>query len=322
MSLPSKMILPAVGSISLMIVRPSVVLPQPDSPTTPSVSPRRRSRSTPSTALHLADGVLEDARLDREVLDEPLDAEQLVLVGAGRAALPRLPCSRLAHGRSSRRRRRRLRGGELLGEMARETGALRRRRTAAAAAHPSWQTSRPCECAQRGWNAHPGGGVIRLGGWPGIGSSHSCVAVEPGQAVQEPDACTDGGRVEDREDVAELDDAARVHDDDAVGELGDQAEIVRDQDDRRVRLRAARPSAPRRSAPGSSRRAPSSARPRSGRSGRWRSPSRSSRAAACRRRTRAGTDRRAAPRRGRRRAPAARSSALRALRRSCPGCAP
>ena len=50
MSRPSKMIRPSVGSISLMIVRPSVVLPQPDSPTMPSVSPFRTERSTPETA--------------------------------------------------------------------------------------------------------------------------------------------------------------------------------------------------------------------------------------------------------------------------------
>ncbi len=42
------------------------------------------------------------------------------------------------------------------------------------------------------------------------------------------------------EDVAELDDASRVHHDDSVGELGDEPQIVRDQDDRRVRLVAAR----------------------------------------------------------------------------------
>ena len=35
------------------------------------------------------------------------------------------------------------------------------------------QTSRPCENVQRGWNAQPGGGAIMLGGWPGIGWSHS-----------------------------------------------------------------------------------------------------------------------------------------------------
>ena len=50
-SRPSKTILPAVGSSSLMIVRPSVVLPQPDSPTMPTVSPGRTVKSTPSTAL-------------------------------------------------------------------------------------------------------------------------------------------------------------------------------------------------------------------------------------------------------------------------------
>ena len=50
MSSPSKTIVPDVGSSSFMIVRPSVVLPQPDSPTTPSVSPARMPSVTPSTA--------------------------------------------------------------------------------------------------------------------------------------------------------------------------------------------------------------------------------------------------------------------------------
>ena len=43
-------------------------------------------------------------------------------------------------------------------------------------------------------------------------------------------------RVEDREHVAEFDDAACVHDDDPIGQLGDQTEIVSDQHDRRMRL--------------------------------------------------------------------------------------
>src|SRR5690349_6173230 len=50
MSSPLNAILPAVGSISLIAVRPSVDLPQPDSPTSPRVSPVLISRSTPSTA--------------------------------------------------------------------------------------------------------------------------------------------------------------------------------------------------------------------------------------------------------------------------------
>ena len=47
---PSKMISPAVTSISDMISRDVVDLPQPDSPTTPRVSPLRISKLTSSTA--------------------------------------------------------------------------------------------------------------------------------------------------------------------------------------------------------------------------------------------------------------------------------
>src|ERR1700674_2466158 len=41
---------PAVGSISRRIARPTVDLPQPDSPTRPSVSPSAIEKLTPSTA--------------------------------------------------------------------------------------------------------------------------------------------------------------------------------------------------------------------------------------------------------------------------------
>src|SRR4029077_2944487 len=53
-SLPSNQISPEVGSISRRMQRPVVVLPQPDSPTRPSVSPRPISKLTPSTALTTA----------------------------------------------------------------------------------------------------------------------------------------------------------------------------------------------------------------------------------------------------------------------------
>jgi hypothetical protein len=49
-SVPSKMISPAVGSTSRSRPRPSVDLPQPDSPTSPYVSPALMDRETPSTA--------------------------------------------------------------------------------------------------------------------------------------------------------------------------------------------------------------------------------------------------------------------------------
>ena len=104
---------------------------------------------------------------------------------------------------------------------------------------------RPCESVQRGWNAQPGGGVIRLGGWPGIGSSHSCSPSSRARLFISPTVYGWRGESKIVKTSRELDDAAGVHDDDAVGELGDQAEVVRDQDDRRVRLLAAPPSAPR-----------------------------------------------------------------------------
>src|SRR5207244_11959878 len=49
-SWPSKRMLPADGSMSLKISRPVVDLPQPDSPTRPSTSPRSIVKLTPSTA--------------------------------------------------------------------------------------------------------------------------------------------------------------------------------------------------------------------------------------------------------------------------------
>ena len=47
---PSKAIEPAVGSASFSIRRPSVVLPQPDSPTMATASPAPTSKLTPSSA--------------------------------------------------------------------------------------------------------------------------------------------------------------------------------------------------------------------------------------------------------------------------------
>src|SRR5438046_783604 len=49
-SRPSKAISPFVGSISRSKQRPAVHFPHPDSPTSPSVSPRKISKDTPSTA--------------------------------------------------------------------------------------------------------------------------------------------------------------------------------------------------------------------------------------------------------------------------------
>ena len=49
MSSPSNKMLPAVGSTNFTIARPRVVLPQPLSPTKPSVSPGRMEKLTSLT---------------------------------------------------------------------------------------------------------------------------------------------------------------------------------------------------------------------------------------------------------------------------------
>ena len=60
MSTPAKWMVPSVASSSLSTVRPTVVLPQPDSPTSPSVSPGAIVNETSSTAFTVA--VLDDMK--------------------------------------------------------------------------------------------------------------------------------------------------------------------------------------------------------------------------------------------------------------------
>ena len=97
-------------------------------------------------------------------------------------------------------------------------------------------TTRPCEYSQRGWNGTPAASATRLGGCPGIGCSHSWSASSRARLFSRPSVYGCRGALKIVKTSAELDDVARVHDDDAVGELRDQAEVVRDQDDRGVRL--------------------------------------------------------------------------------------
>ena len=62
---------PPVGSIRPSTQRPIVVLPEPDSPTSASVSPRSRLKQTPLTACTTALGTD-----DRKVLEQLLDLEK------------------------------------------------------------------------------------------------------------------------------------------------------------------------------------------------------------------------------------------------------
>jgi hypothetical protein len=62
---------PSVAFSSRSKVRPTVVLPQPDSPTSPSVSPGKTSNESPSTAR-------TTARLDESIL-KPVETSKYVL---------------------------------------------------------------------------------------------------------------------------------------------------------------------------------------------------------------------------------------------------
>ena len=78
MSCPSKMIRPAVGSSSLMMRAPERRLAAPGLADDAERLALAHRQVDAVDRLHLADRALEDARLDREVLDEALDAEDLV----------------------------------------------------------------------------------------------------------------------------------------------------------------------------------------------------------------------------------------------------
>src|SRR5215469_13057312 len=89
---PSKRISPLVGGRSPSIMRASVDLPQPDSPTSPRISPLRTVSETPLTACNTR-RVLEQAAVDHEA---PLDIAGFQRgachTGATSAALAALAC--------------------------------------------------------------------------------------------------------------------------------------------------------------------------------------------------------------------------------------
>ena len=117
--------------------RPVVVLPQPDSPTSPSVSPRRIAKLTPSTALTTAGRAAKEAAADLEVLHQIAHLEDHLAAHAGqrRSAEARSPTQH-AHRCSA--------------PTASSGGASARHRSTAK--------------GQRGAKAHPPGSRVRSGG--------------------------------------------------------------------------------------------------------------------------------------------------------------
>ena len=84
MSAPSKRIVPLVGSMSRRISRPTVVLPQPDSPTRPERLALADLERDMVDGLDPRPRPLHHAHLHREVLDEVDDLDERRPVAAGR----------------------------------------------------------------------------------------------------------------------------------------------------------------------------------------------------------------------------------------------
>ena len=154
MSRPSKMIVPPVGSSRRATQRAIVDLPQPDSPTTPSVSPAFSVKLTPSTALTAPTSLLEDEPpRDREVLLQALDdAGDLAHAALRARSAPARFCRPDARAR-------------LVVEVAAEAMVARRRSTGSSSGSSLRQTS--ITNSQRGLNGQPLGGLRSDGGWPG-----------------------------------------------------------------------------------------------------------------------------------------------------------
>src|ERR1051325_11075415 len=88
-SIPSNSTEPAVGSMSRRIIRPVVDLPQPDSPTRPSVSPGMTSNETPLTARTETSGFLASLETsDWLIASRPI--RRVAHAGAHDGRVPRL----------------------------------------------------------------------------------------------------------------------------------------------------------------------------------------------------------------------------------------
>ena len=188
-SRPSNQTSPALGSIRRRMQRPVVVLPQPDSPTRPSVSPARDVEADAVDRVHLADA---RARADRrsigKCLTQVADAQSRRL-GHGTPLLS-TACTR-PRGRARPRLQRR--------------HACARRRP-----------SRSCSAAAK---RQPGGGSSRLGTVPGIASSRVLVlggAVDARHRAEQALRVGMRGLREQRLDRRLLDHLAGIHHHDAL----------------------------------------------------------------------------------------------------------
>ena len=177
-TLPSKRISPRSVRSSPTRARASVDLPDPDSPTRASASPRRISRSTPSTARSrrssprnrapTREPTGNDTETSRAESSGSAGTTAVVSFSGAVMAGPDLPRRPPACVRSAGRR-----------WTARGTPGSGR--SGVSLVRQSSSTN-----AHRGWNRQPDGGLTRLGGEPGIGTSDSLTYSKSGAERTSP----------------------------------------------------------------------------------------------------------------------------------------
>ena len=219
MLVPSKKISPLVGWSSRRISRPTVVLPQPDSPTSPSVSPGWIEKLTSSTARTTAFLVAE-LGAHREMLGQPAHREH----GAG-ALRRRLQRAGAARGPGDLAVRDL--GVAMAARHAAGVGRIERRLLVAY--RNAERTTRRKAAARRCV------GEVRHQAFDGL-EPRAARPVEPRHRAQQPHRVGMARPVEHRVGRALFGHARGVHHDDAVGVARHHAEIVRDDDQRDVEL--------------------------------------------------------------------------------------
>src|SRR5438876_5854436 len=200
MSVPSKRIVPVVGSTSRRTVRPTVVFPHPLSPTSPKISPRRSENETPSTAW--------TAR-------SPPQRIRAIPGSFTGKCLTRSWTSRIASvtGSPSRSGRRRNAPGGTRPMRVLPCGKF---------------LGRTCTGDETGTPEEDQSG--RAGGR----QAKTALSIRDGSSTRATPGCMDGRGPEYITHAAEFDELARVHDRKPIAHLGHDSEVVGDEEERHL----------------------------------------------------------------------------------------
>src|SRR5687767_3087794 len=197
---PRNSICPALGAYSPTMSLATVDLPQPDSPTSASVSPRATSKVTSSTARSIRRGARSMRRFSQ----------------GGETSKSRLTPDRLSSGMQPASGFARTRGQQF---GAGDEAALEAPRAAR------------IECAARRNGVEARHGALDLRQAPPLTSG-----ADLRNRAHQSDRVGVARRVDNVPHRADLDQAAGVHHRDALGSLGDDAHVVRDEHDRGAAL--------------------------------------------------------------------------------------